>query len=83
MILIDNYDSFTYNIVQYLLELGCHVDVYENDKITVTELKQKEFDSIILAPGPGNPDNAGISLDVIKEFLKKNEISNNSKGKHF
>ncbi len=43
MILIDNYDSFTYNIVQYLLELGCHVDVYENDKITVTELKQKRI----------------------------------------
>ncbi len=74
MILIDNYDSFTYNIVQYLLELGCHVDVYENDKITVTELKQKEFDCIILAPGPGNPDNAGISLDVIKEFYKQKKI---------
>ncbi len=74
MILIDNYDSFTYNIVQYLQELGCRVDVYENDTITVEELKQKKFESIILAPGPGNPDGAGISLDVIKEFYKQKKI---------
>lgn len=74
MILIDNYDSFTYNIVQYLEELGCRVDVFENDKITVEELKQMDFKSIILSPGAGNPDNAGISLDVLKEFYKTKKI---------
>lgn len=74
MILIDNYDSFTYNIVQYLEELGCRVDVFENDKITVEELKQIDFKSIILSPGAGNPDNAGISLDVLKEFYKTKKI---------
>lgn len=74
MILIDNYDSFTYNIVQYLRELGIEPDVYENDKISVEELKTKNFKSIILSPGAGNPDTAGICLDVIKEFYKTKKI---------
>lgn len=74
MILIDNYDSFTYNIVQYLLELGCKVEVFENDKITIEELKEKNFKNIILSPGAGNPDSAGISLDVIKEFYQTKKI---------
>ncbi len=74
MILIDNYDSFTYNIVQYLQELGCAVEVYENDRISIGELKKKNFKSIILSPGAGNPDGAGISLDVIKEFYTSKKI---------
>ena len=74
MILIDNYDSFTYNIVQYLQELGVEPKVFENDKITTDELKQIDFNSIILSPGAGNPDTAGISTDVIKEFYKTKKI---------
>lgn len=74
MILIDNYDSFTYNIVQYLKELGITPRVFENDKISVDELKQMNFENIILSPGAGNPDTAGISMEVIKEFYKNKKI---------
>lgn len=74
MILIDNYDSFTYNIVQYLRELGVNPRVFKNDEITIEELKKMNFSSIIISPGPKNPDNAGISLDVIKEFHKTKKI---------
>lgn len=74
MILIDNYDSFTYNIVQYLQELGIEPLVFENDKITVEELKKINFSSIIISPGAGNPDTAGISMEVIKEFYKTKKI---------
>lgn len=74
MILIDNYDSFTYNIVQYLKELGVNPKVFKNDKITVEELRQMDFGSIIISPGAGNPDNAGISMQVIKEFHKDKKI---------
>ena len=66
MILIDNYDSFTYNIVQYLEELGVKPKIYENDKITVEKLKNFDFNSIIISPGAGNPDTAGISMNIIK-----------------
>lgn len=74
MILIDNYDSFTYNIVQYLKELKVEPAVFENDKITVDELKKMDFDSIIISPGAGNPDGAGVSLEVIKEFYRTKKI---------
>lgn len=74
MILIDNYDSFTYNIVQYLLELGVDLRVFKNDEITIEELKKLDFSSIVISPGPGTPDNAGISLDVIKEFAPHKKI---------
>lgn len=74
MILIDNYDSFTYNVVQYLRELGVEPLVFENDKITIEELKKLDFDSIIISPGAGNPDTAGISMDVIKEFYRTKKI---------
>ena len=74
MILIDNYDSFTYNIVQYLQEFGIKPKVFENDKITIDELKKINFESIILSPGAGNPDTAGISIDVIKEFHNSKKI---------
>lgn len=74
MILIDNYDSFTYNIVQYLKELGIEPRVFENDKITIPELKKLDFSSIIISPGPKNPNQARISLAVIKEFYKTKKI---------
>lgn len=74
MILIDNYDSFTYNIVQYLQELGIEPKVFENDKISVEELLQMDFDSIIISPGAGNPNTAGVSMDVIKIFYQTKKI---------
>lgn len=74
MILIDNYDSFTFNIVQYLRELGVSPLVIKNDKKNIDEIKELNFDSIIISPGPSNPDNAGISLDVISEFYKTKKI---------
>jgi len=74
MILIDNYDSFTYNIVQYLQELGVEPKVFVNDKISVEELLQMDFDSIIISPGAGNPNTAGVSMDVIKNFYQTKKI---------
>lgn len=74
MILIDNYDSFTYNIVQYLQELGVTPLVFENDKISIDKLKKLNFKSIIISPGAGNPDTSGISMDTIKEFYKTKKI---------
>ncbi len=74
MILIDNYDSFTYNIVQYLQELGIEPRVYKNDEITINELININFSGIIISPGPGNPKDSGISMDVIKNFYNKKKI---------
>ncbi len=74
MILIDNYDSFTYNIVQYLKELGITPKVFENDKITIEQLRDLDFEHIIISPGAGNPDTAGISMEVIREFYKDKKI---------
>ncbi len=74
MILIDNYDSFTYNIVQYLKELGIEPKIFKNDKITIQELKKMDFSSIIISPGPKTPNEAGISLDVVGEFYKTKKI---------
>lgn len=74
MILIDNYDSFTYNIVQYLKELGIEPKVFKNDEISIKKLKNQDFSAIIISPGPSNPDNAGISLEVIKEFYNTKKI---------
>lgn len=69
LLVIDNYDSFTYNLVQYLGELGEQVEVRRNDEVTIAEIRsQLRPDRIVISPGPGTPDGAGISLDVIKEF---------------
>lgn len=69
ILMIDNYDSFTYNIVQYLYELGADVEVVRNDKITIEDIKRKnDIDAIVISPGPCSPNEAGISVDVIKEF---------------
>ncbi len=74
MILIDNYDSFTYNVVQYLREIGAEPLVIKNDEMDLSELKKLDFESIIISPGPSNPDEAGISLSVIEEFYKTKKI---------
>ena len=74
MIIIDNYDSFTYNIVEYFKVLGVNLKVYKNDEITIKELKKKNFSSAILSPGPNNPNKAGICLDFIDYFKDKKKI---------
>jgi len=66
IVMVDNYDSFTYNLVQYLGELGADVRVFRNDKIAVDEIAAMEPDGVVISPGPCDPDRAGISLDVIK-----------------
>ncbi len=66
--MIDNYDSFTYNLVQYFAELGCEVSVFRNDEITVEEIRQRAPDYIVISPGPCTPDEAGISLRVIEQL---------------
>ncbi len=70
-LIIDNYDSFVYNIAQYLGEIGVDCEVIRNDKITTDEIKQKNYDAIIISPGPGTPEDKkyfGVCTDVIKEI---------------
>jgi len=71
ILMIDNYDSFTYNLVQYLEELGQKICVYRNDAITIKDIEKLNPSSIVISPGPGRPENAGISCEVIKEFCGK------------
>src|SRR3954452_16710629 len=69
ILVIDNYDSFTYNLVQYLGELGEDIEVRRNNEITVDEIEQNCWpDKIMISPGPGTPDDAGISMAVIEKF---------------
>ena len=68
VLVIDNYDSFTYNLVQYLGELGATMVVRRNDEATIDELKSLRHERVVISPGPGRPEHAGVSLDVIKEF---------------
>ena len=70
VLMIDNYDSFTYNLVQYLGQLGQEVAVYRNDQITIDEIRNLKPNAIFLSPGPCTPKEAGITVDVIKEFHK-------------
>lgn len=71
ILMIDNYDSFTYNLVQYLGELGQRVVVYRNDKITLDKIEKLKPEKIVISPGPCTPKEAGISVDVIKHFKDK------------
>lgn len=72
LLVIDNYDSFTYNLVQYLGELGATVEVRRNDRVTLDEIENRlRPERIVISPGPGTPDDAGITLDVIKRFAGK------------
>ena len=74
LLLIDNYDSFTYNLYQYLGELGAAVEVVRNDAVTLEDIDALAPERIIISPGPGNPDDAGISKDVIRRFAGKTPI---------
>jgi len=68
ILVIDNYDSFTYNLVQYLGEMGADLDVRRNDAVSLADIEQLAPDKILLSPGPGTPNDAGITLDVIRTF---------------
>jgi len=71
ILMIDNYDSFTYNLVQYFGELGEEIRVFRNDRISIRDIESLLPDRIVISPGPGTPQNAGISVDVIRHFWEK------------
>ena len=71
ILMIDNYDSFTYNLVQYLGELGQKVLVYRNDALNISDIKKLNPSKIVISPGPGRPEDAGISCEVIRQFSGK------------
>ena len=74
ILVIDNYDSFTYNLVQYLGELGADPEVYRNDKITIDRIRKLKPSKILISPGPGKPKDAGISEDIIRIFGRRTPI---------
>ncbi len=71
LLMIDNYDSFTYNLVQYFAELGAEVEVHRNDEISVAEIAAKSPDRLVISPGPCSPLEAGISVEAIRHFAGK------------
>ncbi|MFC0061509.1 aminodeoxychorismate/anthranilate synthase component II [Vibrio inusitatus] len=71
LLIIDNYDSFTYNLYQYFCELGCETKVVRNDAITIADIHALQPQAIVISPGPCTPNEAGISLQVIQEFMGK------------
>ncbi len=71
ILMVDNYDSFTYNVVQYLAELKAEVQVYRNDQITIADIEQLAPEKIVISPGPCTPNEAGISVEAIKYFAGK------------
>jgi anthranilate synthase/aminodeoxychorismate synthase-like glutamine amidotransferase len=73
-LLLDNYDSFTYNLYQYLSELGATVEVARNDAITVAEIEAKAPQRIVISPGPKTPEHAGVSVDVVRHFAGRTPI---------
>jgi anthranilate synthase component II len=70
VLVIDNYDSFTYNLVQYIQELGAETTCFRNDKVSLKKLEKIKFDKIVISPGPGRPEDGGISLDLIGKYYK-------------
>ncbi|VAW94873.1 Anthranilate synthase, amidotransferase component @ Para-aminobenzoate synthase, amidotransferase component [hydrothermal vent metagenome] len=74
LLMIDNYDSFTYNLVQYFGELGADVDVFRNDEITINDIEERDPKYIVISPGPCTPNEAGISIETIKHFAGKKPI---------
>ena len=70
ILLIDNYDSFTYNLYHYLSALKCKVEVHRNNKIEINKIKKNKYQKIVISPGPGNPDQAGNCLKIVKYFYK-------------
>jgi anthranilate synthase/aminodeoxychorismate synthase-like glutamine amidotransferase len=71
ILLLDNYDSFTYNLAQYLGELGCDVEVHRNDKISVEEIARRKPERIVISPGPCTPKEAGISVELVQRLAGK------------
>jgi anthranilate synthase/aminodeoxychorismate synthase-like glutamine amidotransferase len=71
ILLLDNYDSFTYNLAQYLGELGCEVEVHRNDKISVEEIARRKPERIVISPGPCTPQKAGISIELVQRLAGK------------
>ena len=71
IVLIDNYDSFTFNLYHYLSSLKVHVDVIRNDKITSKEILKRRYNKIVISPGPGNPDQSGNCLKIVKSLYKR------------
>jgi anthranilate synthase/aminodeoxychorismate synthase-like glutamine amidotransferase len=77
VVLIDNYDSFTYNLYQYLLEMGAEVEVFKNDEVSIEDLKLMDFSHLVISPGPGNPTiepDFGISKAAVLEFYKSKPV---------
>ncbi|MCG8312978.1 MAG: aminodeoxychorismate/anthranilate synthase component II [Pseudomonadales bacterium] len=74
LLMIDNYDSFTYNVVQYFGELGADVKVYRNDEISIAEIERLNPDHIVISPGPCTPNEAGVSMETIRTFAGKKPI---------
>ena len=74
VLVIDNYDSFTYNLVQYLGELGAEVQVMRNDAVTVSDVANAQADRIVISPGPGRPEQAGVTMDVIRALGERTPI---------
>ncbi|GLP95797.1 anthranilate synthase component II [Paraferrimonas sedimenticola] len=68
LLMLDNYDSFTFNLVQYFQQLGCEVMVIRNDQLTLEQIKALKPERLVISPGPGNPDQAGVSMQVIRHF---------------
>ena len=82
ILIIDNYDSFTYNLYQYLSEIAeDEVRVVRNDKVTLKEIEALHPDKIVMSPGPGRPEEAGISVDVVKRFAGKVPILSQMDGR--
>ncbi len=71
ILMIDNYDSFTYNLVQYPGELGADLKVYRNDRLTLAQIRLMHPERIVISPGPGRPEDAGVCVDLIREFAGK------------
>ena len=71
ILLLDNYDSFTYNLAQYLGEMGCQLEVHRNDKISVGEIARRKPEAIVISPGPCTPQEAGISVELIEKLAGK------------
>ncbi|KKL91465.1 hypothetical protein LCGC14_1894440, partial [marine sediment metagenome] len=71
ILVIDNYDSFVYNLVQYLGELGKKTEVYRNDKISLLEIEKRDPEAIVISPGPGRPENAGMSNQIVEHFASR------------
>ena len=79
IILIDNYDSFTFNLYHYLSSLKINVDVIRNDQISSKEIVKRKYNKIVISPGPGNPNQAGNCLKIVKDITSKGFVRNNYK----